>query len=102
MNPMLQEALMSILRWGLTLLAGWFVSHGVWTLSQSASYVAAASVAILTLGWSLWQKYGARVKLLVALSGGPTTERAVEAHIESGAVTPTVKTDPATIPGVPK
>lgn len=102
MNPILQEAVGSILRWGLTIIAGWAVSHGIWTASAAATYVTAGVLALLTLGWSLWQKYVARRKLVTALTMAPgTTEVQVEQKIASGTPVPTVTTPPDTVPGVP-
>jgi hypothetical protein len=74
MNPLLVEALGSIIRAGLMILAGYLVKHGIWTDSDAANYVSAAALAIIGLGWSIWQKYKNRLTLVTALSGGPMTE----------------------------
>jgi len=82
LNPILQEALGSIVRWLLTGAAGYLVSKGIWTQDNATTYVSAAAVAILALVWSLWQKYKSRSKLLVALaSPTPMTEHQAEAKV---------------------
>ena len=94
MNPMLQEALGSIIRWALMFVAGWLVQHGIWSASNAQTYVAGAAVAILTLGWSLWQKYQARIKLLAAMASAvPTTEAGLEQRLAmQSIVSPSVMT----------
>lgn len=67
MNPLLQAALTSILRWALTLAAGYFVRYGIWSQGDAEVYVTAAAMALLTLGWSLWGKYRTRITILTAL-----------------------------------
>ncbi len=102
MNPILQSALLSLVRWALAIAAGFLVKAGIWDASDAETYVAAGALALLALGWSLWLKYRDRVKLLTALTMTPgATENDVIAHIASGAPTPTVSTPPNTIPGVP-
>lgn len=76
MNPVFAAALGSILRWWLAILAGYLVKAGVWTSSESDTYVAAAVLGLLALGWSLWQKYRARIKFLAALDAKPGTDEA--------------------------
>lgn len=103
MNPILQEALGSILRWLLALGAGYLVKAGIWTGSAAQTYVAAGAIGVLTLGWSLWQKYKGRVKFLTALTMAPgATENDVNAHISAGKASPVVTTPTDTIPGVPQ
>lgn len=59
MNPLITAALGSIIRWGLALGAGYLVRAGVWAEADAKTYVFAASMAVLSLGWSLWQKWKA-------------------------------------------
>lgn len=101
MNPILQSAIGSILRWALMIGAAFLVRHGIWTTSESGGYVEAGVAALLALGWSLWQQYKSRVKFLTALMPGPRTEAEVIAHIASGATTPSILTPTNTVPGVP-
>ena len=99
MNPMLQEALASILRWALAIGAGYLVQHGIWTQGDASSYVTAATMGLLALGWSLWQKYASRLKLLTALTmPAGTTEHAVEAKIATGVGVPSISTPAAAVP----
>ena len=103
MNPMLQAALGSIIRAVLMAGAVRLVDRGVWTQGDAASYVSAATLAILSLAWSQRVVFQNRVRFLVALMlPHGATENEVTAVIKSGAVTPSVTTPPDTIPGVPK
>lgn len=103
MNPIVVEALGAILRWLLTLGAGYLVKAGIWTGSAAETYVAAAAMGLLTLGWSLWQKYKTRSRLLTALwMPHGTTEAQLDVHIGGGGQTPSVTTPADTVPGVPK
>jgi hypothetical protein len=102
MNPLWQSAILSILRWGLTLLAGGLVHKGVWTAPEASTYVEAAALGLLTLAWSQRNVWMTRVRFLVALMlPHGSTESEVVATIKSGAVTPSVLTPPDTVPGVP-
>lgn len=102
MNPLVQEALGSILRFGLAIGAEWLVEHGVWTQGNASIYVTAASLGILSLGWSFWSKYKSRIHLLTALTMPPgTTEAALRAQIKAGLPTPAVTTPKDSVPGVP-
>lgn len=57
MNPLFQSALGAIIRWGLTFVAGYFVSKGVWTQEAASIYISAAATGLLTLAWALWKRY---------------------------------------------
>lgn len=59
MNPLLQQALGAIVRAILTGAAGYFVRHGIWTATDAETYIGAAALFVLSVGWSIWQKYGA-------------------------------------------
>jgi hypothetical protein len=101
MPIILQSAIGSILRWALMLGVAFLVKRGIWTSSEAGGYVEAGVVALLALGWALWNQYKSRVKFLTALMPGPKTEDDVVAHIASGATTPSILTPPNTVPGVP-
>lgn len=99
MNPLFKEALGSILRWLFSGIAGFFVQRGIWTDNDAKTYVAAGALALLALGWSLWQKYGARLKLVTALiSPVGTTENQVTQKIASGEPVPPVTSSAAVLP----
>ena len=103
MNPLLQAALGSILRWILALGAGYLVKAGIWTADDASSYVIAAALALLALGWSAWEKYHSRVKILTALwMPRNSTEHEVDVHLDMGLPTPAISTPVNTVPGVPK
>lgn len=88
MNPILSAALGAVLRWALAGAAMFFVDHGIWTAGEASSYVLAGSLAILSLGWSLWNKYHGRVKFLTALAMPKgTTEDDVKSLVAAGAST---------------
>jgi hypothetical protein len=102
MNPLAQAALGSILRWVLTLAAGYLVKAGIWTGSEAETYVTAAALAGLGLGWSLWKNYHGRLKFLTALMMPEgSTENDVKAHLDSGAPTPPVSTPKNEAPSLP-
>ena len=102
MSPLVQEALASVLRWGLALAAGWLVQHGIWTQAAATMYVAAAALALVSLGWSVWQKYVARSKLMTALiMPAGRTENDVARKIASGIGVPSVTTAKDVVPLVP-
>ena len=102
MNPMAVEALASIVRWVLTFGAGWLVQHGIWTQANAMTYVSAAAIALITLGWSLWQKYKSRLTLLMALSSSRATSEAdVRGRLASRVGVPSVTT-PIDVTPVPK
>jgi hypothetical protein len=94
-NPVVQSALGSILRWALALGAGYLVEHGVWSEGEATTYVTAAVLALLSLLWSLWQKYHERVKFLTALDmHAGATEADVKAVIADGMGTPIAGNQP--------
>lgn len=76
MNPVLSAALGSILRWLLVFLAGYLVKAGIWSGAEAETYVTAAVLGLLGLGWSLWQKYKARISFLAALNAPKGTTEA--------------------------
>ena len=96
-------ALTSLARWALMLGAAELVKHGIWTAGDASSYVAAGAVAIVSLGWSQWDKYKSLVTINTLCMFAKTTLEAVRAHISTpGVVVPTVTTPANTVPGVPK
>lgn len=98
MNPMAAAALGSIVRWALALAAGYLIRAGVWTEANGALYVEAATLAALSLGWSQYQKFQNRRKLVVALTLPPTSEQAVERTIASGVALPSVTSPVHAVP----
>jgi len=87
MNPLLQAALGSIVRWVLAFVAGWLVQHGIWTQADAETYVAAAALAVVGLLWSLWQKYRTSIVISTALSlpAGSSEEKLAETVSRGGA-----------------
>ena len=99
MNPMVQEALGSIVRWALMLLAGYVVQAGIWTGADAERYVGGATIAVLALGWSLWQKYRSRLKLVTALaSSKPLSEACLKEKLAVMVGIPSVTTPQNVIP----
>ena len=76
MNLQLQEGAASIVRWALALGAGYLVKAGIWTEGDASSYVAAAALAIVALGWSLYQKHTKNEEVDEALAAPSGTTRA--------------------------
>ena len=89
MNPLYQEALASIIRWVLAIGAGFLVERGIWAEADAAGYVSAAALAVVALGWSFYQKYTMRTKLVTALALPATTEAKLETKIAAGESAPT-------------
>jgi len=99
MNPLLQAALGSVLRWLLAILAGYLVKKGIWTDSEAATYVTAGALGLLSIGWALWDRYKTRVKLLTALSlPEGSTENELKDRMKTAAPKPSVLTNPDTTP----
>lgn len=86
---LLLEALGSIARWLLAGLMGYFVAHGVFSQAAADNYTHALAGALaagaVSLGWSLWQKYSAKLKILTALSmpAGSSVEQ-LQQKVDSG------------------
>jgi hypothetical protein len=100
MNPLLQSALGSILRWGLALGAGYLVRAGIWAAPDAELYVGAATLGLLSLGLSLWSKYHARLKLLTTLELAGATEHEVTALMRVNP-SPPLATPPTSVPVSP-
>lgn len=100
MNPMINDALLTLFRWAFTLLAGWFINHGILTGNQAETYVAGAAVGAVTLTWALWAKYRGRLKFLTALQmPADSTEHEVEQRIADKWVpNPSITTPKNTVP----
>lgn len=98
MNPIVSAAVGSLLRWALALGASWLVERGVWTQAEAGTYVAAAVLGLLSLGWSLWKNSKGRTKLLTALHWANTTEDALHGYIAVGGATPPTSTPKDTVP----
>lgn len=91
MPTILSAALGAILRHVLTMGAGYLVAQGIWTKDESALYVGGATIFLLTLGWSVWQKVSAKRLQLVAQTMGPgVTEAQVIREVEHKKVTETL------------
>jgi hypothetical protein len=92
-NPLVVEALGSIVRAGLNIGAGLLISHGIWSASDAEKYVGALALALISLGWSYWQHSGMRAKFVTAMAMVPVgvTERQVEAAVKDKTIeTPSV------------
>ena len=99
MNPMVEEALGSIIRSVLKIGAGYLVARGVWTPEAAGVYVSAAALAAVGFGWSYWTTYASRKKLVTALASPlRQSETEVERIIASGMPVPSVLTPAAVVP----
>ena len=100
MNPLVVDLLGSLLRWALNGVGVWLVSKGAWTEGQAAAFAAGGSMALLSLGWSLWKSYGKRLKLVTALAlPAGMTELDVEHAIKSPLIqTPSTATQKDEVP----
>lgn len=79
MPPLFAAIVGSFVRFGLAALATWLVSQGVWTQAAASDYVAGLTLGVVSLAWSIWQKYRGRLQFLTALEApAGTTEEAVK------------------------
>jgi hypothetical protein len=97
-NPLLVEALGAILRHFLSAGAVWFVAHGIWKSSEAENYVSGLALFLLAVGWSIWQKYGMRSKLVVALSTASAMTEQEAATASRSPVAPSVMTPKDQVP----
>lgn len=81
MNPLLQQAIVAIIRSLLMVGAGWFIHKGIWETGQATEYMGALAAALVTLGWALWSRYKDRLYFLKALElpSGATPQDVKEA-----------------------
>jgi hypothetical protein len=82
-NPFLQQIIGTIVRAAILWLAAKFGA----TLSEDelVKLTAQAVPIVAVVGWSLWQKYRGRQKLLTALATtGVRTEHEIEAAVSDG------------------
>lgn len=101
MNPLASAAIGSILRWALAIGAGYLVNANIWTGEEAGIYVTSATMALLSLGLSLWQKYRGRIKLLTALELAGATEHEVIALAALPTPSPPVSTPANQVPVSP-
>lgn len=89
MNPLLADAVGSVIRFALAGVFGYLVTKGVWTEAQASAFLSAAVVGLLTLGWALWTRYRSRVKFLTAAATPyAVSEHQVEKMISDGQAPP--------------
>lgn len=101
-NPLFVEAVGAILRWALNIGAGYLVEHGIWSQSNAETYVGAAAMVLITLGWDLWQKYRMRLKILTASASAGLSEKQVEAIVKDPATqNPSVTHPKDEVPTIP-
>lgn len=98
--PFIQQILGSLTRTLVVWLAGILAARGIVVSDdQTTQAVAWLTPLVLTLVWSLWQKYRGRQKLVQAIAQAGTTEAKIEANVKSEVVTtPSVMTPKTEIP----
>jgi hypothetical protein len=67
MSPLLKAALASLLRHALTGAGSYFVAKGIWSEEAATEYMAALALFLVSVGWSLFQKYATHLLILDAL-----------------------------------
>ena len=112
-NPLAVKFIGSLLRWVIGPVSALLVAKGVITSEDAGQYSGALSDPgfitgamgfLAQLGWSLWEKYTARQKLVTALAAPtPTTEQVVELIVKAGEApsTTTPKDEVPTSPPAP-
>jgi hypothetical protein len=76
MNPLLQDFLISLLRKALTIGATYLVTTGWLDAGEADRYVSGFALLLVSLLWSLWDRYVARRLLVTALHTMPWTPEA--------------------------
>jgi hypothetical protein len=93
MNPLAQDFLATIFRKLLTSAAAALVTYGWITPEQSEAYVAGLVIFLVSLVWSLWQRYKDRLEFLTAIiSPQDSTEAEVKAAAKTDIAPPVTKT----------
>lgn len=83
-NPLLAAAVGAFFRWALTFVAGYVVKAGIWTGDEATTYVVAGTAALVSLAWSLYQKYRTKVVVQAALDARPgTTEAELRTYMKA-------------------
>lgn len=106
MNPLVVDIIGTWVRAALVAISAYLIQHHIVTAqqgealsSQVFTQVINSLPAIAALGWSMWQKYGARLKLVTALTMPVgATENAVVAKIATGVGVPAVSTLASVVP----
>jgi hypothetical protein len=100
--PFIQQVIGVVVRAGVVAFAGYLAGHAGITLTedQIGSIVTYLVPVVAVLGWSLYQKYHGRQKLLTALGApGVMTEHEVESRVSDPLTpTPSVMTPKSEIP----
>lgn len=79
MNPLLMDFLKSVLRYALIPVFAWMVERGIISPDQAETYLIAFVMFLIVTGWSLYDKWWKRKKLLTAQAmPGPVSEAQVE------------------------
>lgn len=68
MGAVLMDILAGLLRYVLAGVISWLITNGIATEAQTTQVIAGLASAIALVGWMVWNKYRARVKLLTALT----------------------------------
>ena len=99
MNPMFAAAVGSIFRWGLSILAGYLVTRGIWSDAEAGIYVGAAAIGLTSLLWAIYEKYVSRAKLVTALATpGVKSEDQIEQMVKEEKQRPPVSMDKDRVP----
>lgn len=105
MNPLLTDFLKSLLRYALIPVFAWMVERGIISPDQSETYLIAFSMFLITLGWSLYDKYWKRKAFVAALAmpAGASPAQAEAAATKPDAPPVNIKQDQPTRPmAIPK
>ena len=106
MNPLVVDIIGTWVRAALLAISAVLIQHHIVTAAQGEALstqlftqIINSLPAVAALGWSMWQKYGSRLKLVTALTmPAGTTENAVVAKIATGVGVPAVSTLASVVP----
>lgn len=99
MDPLTKKIVGTLVRSLLTLAAGYLIQHGLLPEGGSTEFVEAGVLLVLSVGWSIWQKYRGLLMIQAAKISPPSASmETVKAIALSGQVstTGTIPTRPGT------
>jgi hypothetical protein len=94
MSELTQKILGGLVRTALAGVTGWLINKGIINSGDVATLISGITVGLITVAWTVYQKYGSHLQLLTALaSPAGTTVAQVKAAVASGAAPVAVTPD---------
>lgn len=100
MSDLVTKLVTGLVRHLLTGVAGWLISNGILNQGDVDQLLAGLGLALITIAWSVWNKYGSHLSVLTALASPQgTTLAQLKESVDSGK-TPPVTTSATSVPRV--